>query len=196
VRLRGSRGRGPSAPADGLVVGLGNPGTRYAGTPHNVGFEVADLLARRWDLPKAKKKFNSLLTDGRTGPGGPRVAVILPQTFMNKSGEAVGPARGAFGVRLDRVLVLHDELDLAFGDVRVRLGGGLAGHNGLKSISAEAGGPEFQRVRIGVGRPDSTDPNIVSSFVLGKWQQPATEVQSLVEAAADVAERLILGDSQ
>lgn len=196
MRLRGSRGRGPAAPADWLVVGLGNPGSQYAGTPHNVGFEVADLLARRWDMPKAKTKFNSLLTEGRTGPGGPRVAVLLPQTFMNKSGEAVGPARGAFRVELDRVLVLHDELDLPFGEIRSRLGGGLAGHNGLKSISAEAGGPEFQRVRIGVGRPDSTDPNIVSSFVLGKWQQPATEVQSLVEAAADAAERLILGEGQ
>lgn len=196
MRLRGSRGRGPSAPADWLVVGLGNPGTRYAGTPHNVGFEVADLLARRWDLPKAKQKFNSLLAEGRTGPGGPRVAVILPQTFMNKSGEAVGPARGAFGVPLERVLVLHDELDLAFGDVRVRLGGGLAGHNGLKSISAEAGGPDFQRVRIGVGRPDSTDPNIVSAFVLGKWQESKAEVEALVESAADAAERLILGDGE
>lgn len=196
MRLRGSRGRGPSAPADWLVVGLGNPGSRYAGTPHNVGFEVANLLAERWQLPKAKKKFNSLLTEGRTGPGGPRVAVMLPQTFMNKSGEAVSPARGAFGVPLDRVLVLHDELDLSFGDVRVRLGGGLAGHNGLKSISADAGGPDFQRVRIGVGRPDSTDPNIVSAFVLGKWQQSKLEVQGLVEAAADAAERLILDDVQ
>ncbi len=196
MRLRGSRGRGPAAPADWLIVGLGNPGSRYSGTPHNVGFEVADLLARRWDLPKAKKKFNSLLTEGRTGPGGPRVAVMLPQTFMNKSGEAVSPARGAFGVPLDRVLVLHDELDLPFGDVRVRLGGGLAGHNGLKSISADAGGPDFQRVRIGVGRPDSTDPNIVSAFVLGKWQQPRADVEVLVEAAADAAERLVLGDSE
>ncbi len=196
MRLRGSRGRGPAAPADWLVVGLGNPGTRYAGTPHNAGFEVADLLAQRWQLPKAKTKFNSLLTEGRTGPGGPRVAVLLPQTFMNKSGEAVGPARGAYGVPLDRVLVLHDEIDLPFGDVRERLGGGLAGHNGLKSISAEAGGPEFHRVRIGVGRPDSTDPNIVSAYVLGKWQQSSSEVEGLIHAAADVAERLILGDAQ
>ena len=196
MRLRGSRGRGPTAPADWLVVGLGNPGSRYAGTPHNVGFEVADLLAQRWELPKAKEKFNSLLTDGRTGAGGPRVAVLLPQTFMNKSGEAVSPARGAFGVPLDRVLVLHDELDLAFGDVRVRLGGGLAGHNGLKSISAEAGGPDFLRVRIGVGRPDSTDPNIVSSYVLGKWKQSAADVSGLVAIAADAAERLIFGEQQ
>lgn len=195
MRLRGSRGRGPSAPADWLIVGLGNPGSRYSGTPHNVGFEVADLLAQRWDLPRAKKKFNSLLTEGRTGPGGPRVAVMLPQTFMNKSGEAVSPARGAFGVPLDRVLVLHDELDLPFGDVRVRLGGGLAGHNGLKSISADAGGPDFQRVRIGVGRPDSTDPNVVSAFVLGKWQQSKADVEGLVEAAADAAARLVLGES-
>jgi PTH1 family peptidyl-tRNA hydrolase len=94
------------------------------------------------------------------------------------------------------VLVLHDELDLAFGDVRVRLGGGLAGHNGLKSISAEAGGPDFLRVRIGVGRPDSTDPNIVSSYVLGKWKQSAADVSGLVAIAADAAERLIFGEQQ
>ena len=187
-------GRQAVAPVDWLIVGLGNPGTRYAGTPHNVGFEVADALARRWDLPAAKKKFNGLLTEGRAGVGGPRVAVLLPQTFMNEAGRSVGPARGQF--RLDdlaRVLVLHDEIDLKFGDVRTRVGGGLAGHNGLKSLKRELGDPGFARVRIGVGRPDSTDPDIVASYVLGKWRQPRDEVAALIDAARDAAEDIVLG---
>jgi PTH1 family peptidyl-tRNA hydrolase len=183
-----------SAPVDWLVVGLGNPGTRYAGTPHNVGFEVADALARRWDLPRAHKKFNGLVAEGRTGPGGPRVAVLLPQTYMNEAGRSAGPARGAFKVDLDRVLVLHDEIDLPFGDVRTRLGGGLAGHNGLKSLKRELGSPDFHRVRVGVGRPDSTDPDVVAAYVLGKWRQPRDEVAALIDSARDAAERIVLGD--
>ncbi|HEX2086083.1 MAG TPA: aminoacyl-tRNA hydrolase [Solirubrobacteraceae bacterium] len=186
-------GRDVSAPVDWLVVGLGNPGTRYAGTPHNVGFEVADALARRWELPAAKKRFNGLVTEGRTGPGGPRVAVLLPQTFMNEAGRSVGPARGAYRVAdLDHVLVLHDEIDLPFGEIRTRVGGGLAGHNGLKSLRRELGDPGFARVRIGVGRPDSTDPDVVAAHVLGKWRQPRDEVRALVDRAADAAERLVL----
>jgi peptidyl-tRNA hydrolase, PTH1 family len=187
-------GRQASAPVDWLVVGLGNPGSRYAGTPHNVGFEVADALARRWDLPSAKKKFNGLLTEGRTGPGGPRVGVLLPQTYMNEAGRSVGPARGALKVEdLAHVLVIHDEIDLPFGDIRTRVGGGLAGHNGLKSLRRELGDPGFTRVRVGVGRPDSTDPDIVASYVLGKWRQPREEVQRLIDEAADAAERIVLG---
>ena len=186
-------GRQASAPVDWLVVGLGNPGSRYAATPHNVGFEVADALARRWDLPQAKKKFNGLLTEGRTGPGGPRVGVILPQTYMNEAGRSVGPARGALKLEsLDRVLVLHDEIDLPFGEIRARVGGGLAGHNGLKSLKRELGDPGFTRVRIGVGRPDSTDPDIVASYVLGKWRQSRDEVAALIDEAADAAERIVL----
>jgi peptidyl-tRNA hydrolase, PTH1 family len=187
-------GRQAVAPVDWLVVGLGNPGQKYAGTPHNVGFEVADALARRWDLPAAKKKFNGLLTEGRTGPGGPRVAVLLPQTYMNEAGRSVGPARGAFRIDdLSRVLVLHDEIDLPFGDVRTRVGGGLAGHNGLKSLKRELGDAGFTRVRVGVGRPDSTDPEIVASYVLGKWRQPREDVQAVIERARDAAEAIVLG---
>jgi peptidyl-tRNA hydrolase, PTH1 family len=173
------------------VVGLGNPGAGYADTPHNVGFKVADELARRWELPKPRKKYAGELTEGRTGPGGPRVALLKPQTYMNEAGRAVGPARGAYRLELDQLLVLHDEIDLPFGDVRVRLGGGLAGHNGLKSLKRELGGADFHRVRVGVGRPDSTDPDIVAAYVLGRWRQPAGEVAELVDRAADEAERLI-----
>jgi PTH1 family peptidyl-tRNA hydrolase len=113
---------------------------------------------------------------------------------MNESGRSVGPARGSFKLDLDRVVVIHDEIDLPFGEVRTRLGGGLAGHNGLKSLRRDLGSPDFQRIRVGVGRPDSTDPEIVSAHVLGKWRQPADEVRALVERARDEAERLVLAD--
>jgi PTH1 family peptidyl-tRNA hydrolase len=119
------------------------------------------------------------------------VAVLRPQTYMNESGRSVGPARGAFKLDLDRIVVIHDEIDLPFGEVRVRLGGGLAGHNGLKSLRRDLGGPDFQRVRVGVGRPDSTDPDIVAAYVLGKWRQPASEVAELVDRAAGEVERLV-----
>jgi PTH1 family peptidyl-tRNA hydrolase len=187
---------GASAPVDWLVVGLGNPGPAYAGTPHNVGFEVLAELARRWDLPRAKDKFAGRLAEGRAGIGGPRVAVLQPQTFMNESGRSVGPARGALKVELDHLVVLHDEIDLPFGEVRSRVGGGLAGHNGLKSLRAGLGSPEFARVRIGVGRPDSTDPDIVASYVLGRWRQSKAEVDDLVRSAADAAEELVRGSSE
>jgi PTH1 family peptidyl-tRNA hydrolase len=194
VRI-GGRG-GSSAPVDWLVVGLGNPGTGYAGSPHNVGFEVANLLAQRWELPRAKKKFAGLLTEGRTGPGGPRVAVLLPQTYMNEAGRSVGPARGTYKLALERVLVIHDEIDLPFGTVRTRVGGGLAGHNGLKSLKAELGSANFARVRIGVGRPDTTDPEIVSAHVLGPFRQPQAEVAALVDEAARAAEAIVRGERE
>jgi PTH1 family peptidyl-tRNA hydrolase len=185
-----------SAPVDWLVVGLGNPGSRYAGTRHNIGFEVASSLAQRWGLPKARTKFNGLLTEGRTGPGGPRVAVLLPQTYMNDAGRSVGPARGAYKLDLDRVLVVHDEIDVPFGDVRTRVGGGLAGHNGLKSLRAELGSADFARVRIGVGRPDSTDPEIVSAHVLGTFREPQAAVADLIDRATNAAEAIVLGERE
>jgi PTH1 family peptidyl-tRNA hydrolase len=154
---------------------------------------VAGALIDRWDLPRPKRKFAGDLTEGRTGPGGPRVAVLQPQTYMNDSGRSVGPARGSYRLELDRIVVVHDEIDLPFGEVRTRLGGGLAGHNGLKSLRRELGSPDFQRVRVGVGRPDSSDPDVVAAYVLGSWRQSAAEVNELVERAADETERLVLG---
>ena len=155
---------------------------------------MANLAAQRWGLPRAKKKYAGLYTDGRTGPGGPRVGVLLPQTYMNESGRAVSPARGALGVDLDRVVVVHDEIDLPFGTIQVRLGGGVAGHNGLKSVKEGLGSADFHRVRVGVGRPDSTDPEIVSAHVLGRFAESDAEVRELVERAADELERLV-GDA-
>ena len=173
------------------MVGLGNPGDEYARTRHNVGFEVAELAAERWSLPRAKKKYAGLFTDGRTGPGGPRVGVLLPQTFMNDAGGSASPARGDLRVPLARVVAVHDEIDLPFGEIQVRLGGGLAGHNGLKSLKRELGSEEFHRVRVGVGRPDSTDPDIVSKYVLGRFQEPKEDVEALVRRATDELERLV-----
>lgn len=177
---------------------------------------VANTLAERWNLQRARPRFRALLAEGRTGfdprpshgfahppaegPGGlasaggrVSVAVLWPQTFMNDAGRAVGPARGSYKLPLERVVVVHDEIDLPFGEVRARLGGGLAGHNGLKSLSRELGGGDFWRVRVGVGRPDSTDPEIVSAHVLGRFRESPEEVRELVERAADEVERLVAG---
>lgn len=152
---------------------------------------MAALAAERWGLSRAKKKYGGLYSDGRAGPGGARVGVLLPQTYMNESGSSVGPARGALRVPLDRVVAVHDEIDLPFGRIEVRLGGGLAGHNGLKSLRQGLGSPDFRRVRVGVGRPDTTDPEIVSAHVLGRFSEPADEVRALVERAADELDRLV-----
>jgi peptidyl-tRNA hydrolase, PTH1 family len=174
-----------------LVVGLGNPGPRYAGTRHNLGFEAAAELTRRWELPRAKERFRGLITEGRAGPSGPRVAVLLPQTFMNEAGTSAGPARGALKVPLGMVVVVHDEIDLPFGEVRSKLGGGVAGHNGLKSVAQGLGGRDFCRVRAGVGRPDSTDPEVVAAYVLARFAEPEPEVRDLITRAADETERLV-----
>jgi peptidyl-tRNA hydrolase, PTH1 family len=192
VPLPGRRG----APADWLIVGLGNPGAEYARTRHNVGFMVAERLIERWQLSKPKQRFKGLLSEGRIGTPGVeapvRAAVLMPQTYMNDAGRSVGPARGALGVEdLDHVLVVHDEIDIPFGEIRVRLGGGLAGHNGLKSIRQGLGSTEFGRVRAGVDRPPTTDPDRVAAYVLGTFAEPRAEVAALVDRAADAVEQVL-----
>ena len=152
---------------------------------------MASELARRWDLPRPRKKFNGLIAEGRAGAGGPRVALLQPLTFMNAAGNSAGPARGSLKLPLERVIALHDEIDLPFGRIEARLGGGLAGHNGLKSLKRGFGDAEFWRVRVGVGRPDSTDPEIVSAYVLGRFREPKGEVEALVGSAAEETERLV-----
>jgi len=168
---------------------------------------VADALVERWGLGRGRDRYRGRLAEGRVRAGdpgaagdpgggtaavrGPRVAVLCPQTFMNDVGRSVGPARGAFKLPLERVLVVHDEIDLPFGDVRTRLGGGLAGHNGLKSLKRELGGADFMRVRVGVGRPDSTDPEIVSAYVLGRFREDDAQVRDLVELACEHVERVV-----
>jgi peptidyl-tRNA hydrolase, PTH1 family len=212
---RRAHGATASGAVDWLIVGLGNPGREYARTRHNVGFMVADALAERWGLPRAKPRFRGLLAEGRVrmapghpgapapgapAPAGPSspvrvsVAVLWPQTYMNEAGRSAGPARGTYKLPLERVVAVHDEIDIAFGEIRTRLGGGLAGHNGLKSLKRELGGGDFWRVRVGVGRPSSTDPEIVSAHVLGRFREPQEEVAALVERAADEVERLLLAE--
>jgi PTH1 family peptidyl-tRNA hydrolase len=175
-----------------LIVGLGNPGARYDASRHNIGFEVAAELERRWDLSRPKKRFRGLISEGRAGAGGPRVSVLRPQTYMNESGTAAGPARGSLKIPLENTIVVHDEIDLPFGDVRSRLGGGLAGHNGLKSLAKGLGGSDFWRVRVGVGRPDTTDPDVVARYVLSRFSEPEGDVRDMIERAADETERLAL----
>ena len=162
---------------------------------------VAEALVARWGLGRPRNRFRGRIAEGRvprgapgssSGPG-PRAAVLVPQTYMNEAGRSVGPARGALKLPLDRVLVVHDEIDLPFGEVRTRKGGGLAGHNGLKSIRRELGSADFMRVRVGVGRPDSTDPEIVSGHVLGRFREDDAEVRELIERACDHVERAVLG---
>jgi PTH1 family peptidyl-tRNA hydrolase len=161
---------------------------------------VAEELARRWELKRVRDRFKARLAEGRPphsalpeGAGRPRVALLWPRTYYNDAGRSVGPARGSFKLPLDRVLVVHDEIDLPFEDVRTRLGGGLAGNNGLKSIKRELGGADFMRVRVGVGRPDSTDPEIVAAYVLGRFAENEAEVRRLVERGAEHVERAVLG---
>jgi PTH1 family peptidyl-tRNA hydrolase len=187
-----------------LIVGLGNPGREHAGTRHNVGFTVAEALLQRWDLPPAKDRFLGRIAEGRVRgdapgaqPGQPpvRVAVLCPQTYMNDAGRSVGPARGSYKLAPERVLVVHDEIDLPFGDVRARMGGGLAGHNGLKSIKRELGSGDFTRVRVGVGRPDSSDPEVVSAYVLGRFREAREQVGELIERACAAVEQIVLGEA-
>ena len=192
--LRSASGGGEVSEGTGnriLVVGLGNPGREYEGTRHNLGYAIGEALARRWDLPRPRKKFNGLIAEGRAGAQGPRVALLQPLTYMNESGNSAGPARGSLKVPLASVVVLHDEIDLPFGEVRAKLGGGVAGHNGLRSLEQGLGSRDFWRVRAGVGRPDSTDPEIVSSYVLGRFRESEQEVDDLVDRACGETERLI-----
>lgn len=136
------------------MVGLGNPGSRYAGTRHNAGQLVVEELARRLDAGRFSDRYAGRFVAAR-GPGGP-VALLVPTTFMNDSGRAVGPAAGSLHLPPERIVVVHDEIDLPFGTVRAKRGGGHGGHNGLRSIIQGVGGPGFARVRVGVGRPDPT----------------------------------------
>lgn len=176
-------------PADLLVVGLGNPGAEYAHTRHNVGFDVVDLLAERHGGKLRKGKERALVDEVRIG--GHRVALAQPQTYMNLSGEAVRPLVRRFGIDdLHHLVVVHDELDLPTGRLRVKVGGGLAGHNGLRSIKAHLHSDDFVRVRIGVGKPPSKEAG--ADHVLKKVGSRDKKI--LVEAvalAADAVESLL-----
>jgi PTH1 family peptidyl-tRNA hydrolase len=175
----------PSSNVERLVVGLGNPGPAYEGTPHNIGYCVIEELARRHGVPRAKRGF-----DGRVAEGSIRgrfVLLLQPTTFMNDSGRSVAAALRATKLPLSDVLVVHDHIDLRFGRLRMMQGGGSGGHNGLKSITGLVGA-DYARLRVGVDRPPSTDPDIVADFVLSPFCESRAEVDALTAAAADAVE--------
>src|SRR5215813_6165864 len=180
MRLPWRRGERASS-LDLLVVGLGNPGREYAQNRHNVGWMVLDELARRHGA-SWREKFNGRIAEVRLD--GHRVALLRPETYMNESGRSVGAAARFFKVEPDAILVVHDEGDFDLGRLQARSGGGLAGHNGLRSIAQALGTQDFSRLRIGVGRPGRGDPQPVSDYVLSGFE-PETDVGSLVSRAAD-----------
>jgi PTH1 family peptidyl-tRNA hydrolase len=170
-----------------LVVGLGNPGSEYARTRHNIGFMVVDELAARAKASAPRAKFGAEITEGTLG--GERVTFCKPMEFMNVSGNAVGKAAGFWKVPLDRVLVLHDELDLPWGRMRLAAGGGPGGHNGIKSIIA-ALGPDFPRIRIGIGRPSAggdAAAHVLSAFSRDEQK----DLPFITGEAADAAQAIL-----
>jgi peptidyl-tRNA hydrolase, PTH1 family len=171
---------------DLLVVGLGNPGREYARNRHNVGWLVVDELARRHD-GSWRAKFNGQLAEVRID--GHKVALLKPETYMNESGRAVQAAARFFKVEPDAILVVHDEGDFDLGRLQARKGGGLAGHNGLRSIAQSLGTNDFLRLRIGVGRPERGDPRDLADFVLSDFE-PHDDPERLVANAADAVELL------
>lgn len=172
---------------DLLVAGLGNPGREYAAMRHNVGFMVCDELARRHG-GSFRSKFSGELSELRLD--GARVALLKPQTYMNESGRSVGAAVRFFKLEPERLLVVHDEADLEPGRLQARAGGGLAGHNGLRSVAQHLRTQEFLRLRVGVGRPERGDPRPVADFVLSPFT-PEMDVDGLVTRAADAVETLV-----
>ena len=172
-----------------LVVGLGNPGPQYATTRHNIGFLVADVLADRIGSGfKVHKKSGADVVTGRLGDTS--VVLAKPRTYMNESGRQVGPLAKFYSVTPADVIVLHDELDIDFGRIRLKFGGGVAGHNGLRSVSAALGTNDFKRVRIGIGRPPGRQSG--ASFVLENFNsRERPELGTIVEQSADAVELLV-----
>jgi len=171
---------------DLLVVGLGNPGCEYARNRHNVGAMVADELARRYD-GAWRSKFSGQLAEIRIE--GHKLALLKPETFMNESGGSVGAAVRFFKLDPAAVLVVHDDSDLEAGRLQVRLGGGLAGHNGLRSIAQHLKTQDFLRLRVGIGRPGRGDPRPLADWVLSDFE-PHEDAEALVARAADAVETL------
>jgi len=180
--------RGERAPTlDLLVVGLGNPGREHAGDRHNVGWMVVDELARRLD-GRWRAKFSGQLAEVRLD--GLRLGLLRPETFMNDSGRSVAAAARFFKVEPQSLLVVHDDVDLEPGRLQARRGGGLAGHNGLRSLAQHLGSQDFLRLRIGVGRPGRGDPRPVADWVLSPFA-PEEDADALVSRAADAVETIV-----
>jgi PTH1 family peptidyl-tRNA hydrolase len=173
-----------------ILVGLGNPGSRYAGNRHNIGFMVVDAIAKRHRAAPWRRRFQSEAAEAVIGEE--RVLLLKPQTFMNESGRAVGEAARFYKTELSEITVFHDELDLADAKMRVKTGGGNAGHNGLRSISAHLGN-DYRRVRLGIGHPG--DRNLVHPYVLSDFfKEEWPWVEDLVESCAEFAPLLVRGE--
>ena len=171
-----------------LVVGLGNPGPKYQKTRHNVGFMVVDQLSERFGREAFRDKFSGQFA--KASVDGQECGLLKPQTFMNLSGQSVQKAMAFFKIEPAQLIVLHDELDLPFGTVRVKLGGGAAGHNGIKSVTQCCGGPNFIRVRIGIGRPRSGSGE---HFVLSDFSKDeCVDLRSVLESASLAARDIVL----
>jgi PTH1 family peptidyl-tRNA hydrolase len=181
------RGGDSASSLDLLVVGLGNPGREYAANRHNAGYMVVDELARRTGA-SFRSKFSGQLAEARLDEA--RIALLKPETYMNESGRSVGAAARFFKVEPDAVLVVHDEGDFDLGRLQLRAGGGLAGHNGLRSIASHLGTQDFLRLRIGVGRPGRGDPRDLADYVLSDFE-PEDHADELVARAADAVESLL-----
>jgi len=172
-----------------LFVGLGNPGQRHAGNRHNIGFMAVERIARRHDIKPWRRKFQGVAVEGAIG--GARVLLLLPGTFMNESGRAVQEAARFYKLGLSDIVVFHDEVDLKSGKVRVKVGGGVAGHNGLRSITAHVGN-DYKRVRIGIGKPDVKElvpMHVLGDFTKSEWPW----VETLCDVIADNAALLVEG---
>jgi peptidyl-tRNA hydrolase, PTH1 family len=176
-----------SSSLDLLVVGLGNPGREYANTRHNVGWMVVDELARRLGAG-FRGKFSGQLAEARLDDA--RIALLKPETYMNLSGSSVQAAARFFKVDPEHVLIVHDEGDFDLGRLQARQGGGLAGHNGLRSIAQSLGTQEFLRLRIGVGRPERGDPRPLADYVLSNFE-PHDDAEQIVSRAADAVESIV-----
>src|SRR5205814_6373928 len=186
VYVRFLRRGEPASTLDLLVAGLGNPGREYERTRHNVGWLVADELARRHG-GSFRSKFSGRVAEVRLGDL--RLALLKPETYMNESGRSVGAAARFYKVPPEQTLLVHDDVDLEEGRLQARLGGGLAGHNGLRSIAQHLGTNDFLRLRIGVGRPGRGDSRSVADYVLSPFD-PHVDVDELVARAADAVELL------
>jgi peptidyl-tRNA hydrolase, PTH1 family len=177
-----------------LVVGLGNPGKKYERNRHNVGFMVVDRLAEAHGFPPLKDKFSAVWSKGEIAAAGKRmpVALLEPQTFMNLSGDSVQPASAFLKISAANVIVVHDELDLPFSEVRLKVGGGHAGHNGLRSILQRLGTPDFVRVRVGVGRPPPAFQGDVADYVLQDFSSSErAELPGIVDRACAAIEKIL-----
>ena len=182
-----------------LVIGLGNPGKKYEKNRHNVGFMVVEHLARTHGMPDFKEKFSGVWTKGDLSVGSTRfpVALLKPTTFMNLSGDCVQPAAAFLKVEPKNVIVVHDELDLPWREVKLKLGGGHAGHNGLRSLIDRLGTPDFVRVRVGVGRPPAGFKGDVADFVLQNFDSmESVELPEVVDRACAAVEAVVAKGAQ